>query len=429
MLPVWQLAGIAPEAAVAGHLPVLIGAAAATLWARRGRDPAPPPPDGRDRRDALARRGPGRRAVPRPLRRRRLRALVAGPVFDRAVALLRAPEAPPRRRLAALALSLPCAASSGFSSPGCRSCWRATARRSRPSTPPGALQRPPGDRRPRRPAAGNRPRRDRSRAEPAPAQPPFRRGGALPPGAAGLAAAIAAFPGREGPGERGRAGGGGLHRGLRASREARRGAQRRGPSRARRDHPARAGADPGAGHAVPGLAPLFRACERLNRDRACRRALRPRPPPRGPGRRALAVARGEEPGGIEEVWIALFGPPDLGPVDVASLRRVRPGATRWPARPISARSPRPMRCRRTFPVPGARLREIVRAVAERQPRTALVFTDRWGEQDRYVARTACCAAPTRSSPRSSAAGRAVPASRSTSAARPAAPSRRRAASG
>ncbi len=46
-----------------------------------------------------------------------------------------------------------------------------------------------------------------------------------------------------------------------------------------------------------------------------------------------------------------------------------------------------------FSVPGARLREIVRAVAERQPRTALVFTDRWGEQDRYVARTAWLRCP------------------------------------
>jgi uncharacterized protein (DUF1499 family) len=38
-------------------------------------------------------------------------------------------------------------------------------------------------------------------------------------------------------------------------------------------------------------------------------------------------------------------------------------------------------------VPGARLREIVREVAEGEPRTELVFSDRWGEQDRYVARS------------------------------------------
>lgn len=102
---------------------------------------------------------------------------------------------------------------------------------------------------------------------------------------------------------------------------------------------------------------------------------------------ALAVARGEEPGGIEEVWIALFGPPDLGPVDFAALQR-RPSRS-------DALACAPDVCPRAdvdavppdFPVAGARLREIVRAVAERQTRTALVFTDAWGEQDRYVART------------------------------------------
>lgn len=106
MLPVWQLAGIAPEAAVAGHLPVLIGAAAATLWARRGRDPA--------RRRLMAGTA-GMLWLGAALGAAQFRGLyvagafvplVAGPVFDRAVALLRAPEAPPRRRLAALALSL-----------------------------------------------------------------------------------------------------------------------------------------------------------------------------------------------------------------------------------------------------------------------------------------------------------------------------------
>ncbi|WP_238313392.1 DUF1499 domain-containing protein [Methylobacterium crusticola] len=99
------------------------------------------------------------------------------------------------------------------------------------------------------------------------------------------------------------------------------------------------------------------------------------------------IGRGEEPGGIEEVWIRLFGPPDLGPVEFATLRRR--------ASPNDALACPPDVCPQAkadfvppdYPVPGARLREIVRAVAEAEPRTALVFSDRWGEQDRYVARS------------------------------------------
>lgn len=108
---------------------------------------------------------------------------------------------------------------------------------------------------------------------------------------------------------------------------------------------------------------------------------------------ALAVARGEEPGGIEEVWIALFGPPDLGPVDFAALRRApsRSDALACAADicPLAQADAVPP----DFAVAGARLREIVRAVAGRQPHTDLVFTDRWGEQDRYVARTAWLRCP------------------------------------
>ncbi|TGD94258.1 hypothetical protein EU555_32480 [Methylobacterium nonmethylotrophicum] len=108
---------------------------------------------------------------------------------------------------------------------------------------------------------------------------------------------------------------------------------------------------------------------------------------------ALAVARGEEPGGIEEVWIALLGPPDLGPVDFAALRR-RPSradalACAPDVCPLAAADAVPP----DYSVAGARLREIVRSFAEAEPRTALVFTDRWGEQDRYVARSAVLRCP------------------------------------
>ena len=108
---------------------------------------------------------------------------------------------------------------------------------------------------------------------------------------------------------------------------------------------------------------------------------------------AVMVARGEEPGGIEEAWLALLGPPDLGPVDFASLRRApsRGDALACAADicPLAQADAVPP----DYAVAGARLREIVQAVAARQPRTALVFTDAWGEQDRYVARTAVLRCP------------------------------------
>jgi hypothetical protein len=108
---------------------------------------------------------------------------------------------------------------------------------------------------------------------------------------------------------------------------------------------------------------------------------------------AVVVARGEEPGGVEEVWLALLGPPDLGPVEFAVLRRVPSGgdalACAADVCPLAQADAVPP----VYAVAGARLREIVRSVAEREPRTALVFTDRWGEQDRYVARTAWLRCP------------------------------------
>ncbi|WP_375456012.1 hypothetical protein [uncultured Methylobacterium sp.] len=97
----------------------------------------------------------------------------------------------------------------------------------------------------------------------------------------------------------------------------------------------------------------------------------------------VLVARGEEPGGIEEAWM-LLGPPDLGPVDVATLARTRGDALACP----------PDHCRvradivaPTLPVSGERLRAIVAAVAAGEPRTERVFEDRWAEEDRYVARS------------------------------------------
>lgn len=106
MRPVWQLVRMAPDAVLAGHVPVLIGAVVAGLWAWCGRDPA-------ERR--LMAGAAGALGLGVAIGTAQFRGLyvagafvpvVAGPVLDRAVALLRVPEATPRRRLAALALSL-----------------------------------------------------------------------------------------------------------------------------------------------------------------------------------------------------------------------------------------------------------------------------------------------------------------------------------
>ncbi|GJE00748.1 DUF1499 domain-containing protein [Methylobacterium isbiliense] len=100
---------------------------------------------------------------------------------------------------------------------------------------------------------------------------------------------------------------------------------------------------------------------------------------------AVVVARGEEPGGIDDLWVRLFGPPDLGPVDFATLRRSPHDALACPP-DICPNTPADL-VAPVYPVAGAALREIVRAVAQQEPRTEPVFTDRWGEQDRYVARS------------------------------------------
>ncbi|KAB1067664.1 DUF1499 domain-containing protein [Methylobacterium planeticum] len=102
---------------------------------------------------------------------------------------------------------------------------------------------------------------------------------------------------------------------------------------------------------------------------------------------AVLVARGSEPGGIEEAWMLLFGAPDLGPVDFPTLTRTR--------LPVDGLACPPGHCERAradltvpvLPVPGDRLRAIVAEVAAETPRTDLVFRARWTEEDRYLTRS------------------------------------------
>ncbi|SFV07591.1 hypothetical protein SAMN02799631_04585 [Methylobacterium sp. 174MFSha1.1] len=106
MLPAWRLARHAPDLALAGYLPVLIGAVAASLWAWRGREAG--------QRHLMAATAGAlwlglAFGVPQ-VRGLYVAAafvpLVAGPLLDRAVALLRTPGATASRQVAALAISL-----------------------------------------------------------------------------------------------------------------------------------------------------------------------------------------------------------------------------------------------------------------------------------------------------------------------------------
>jgi uncharacterized protein (DUF1499 family) len=89
--------------------------------------------------------------------------------------------------------------------------------------------------------------------------------------------------------------------------------------------------------------------------------------------------------GFERTWHGLFGSPDLGPVEFATLRRrATPNDALicprdiCPQAQIDAEPP-------VFPVPGARLRSLVSEVALAEPGTSLL--DRGPQQDRYLVRT------------------------------------------
>jgi uncharacterized protein (DUF1499 family) len=89
--------------------------------------------------------------------------------------------------------------------------------------------------------------------------------------------------------------------------------------------------------------------------------------------------------GLERTWQGLFGSPDLGPVEFATLRpRATPNAALICPRDIcpqaQADAEPPV-----FPVPSARLRSLVSEVALSEPGTSLL--DRGPQQDRYLVRT------------------------------------------
>jgi uncharacterized protein (DUF1499 family) len=101
----------------------------------------------------------------------------------------------------------------------------------------------------------------------------------------------------------------------------------------------------------------------------------------------VMIWRGSEPGGIDDLWHAVVGAPDLGPVTFETLvRRTRPNdALACPA--DLCRAARPDIVPPIYPVSAERLREIVAGVAREDPETQIVYSARWEDVDRYVART------------------------------------------
>ncbi len=101
----------------------------------------------------------------------------------------------------------------------------------------------------------------------------------------------------------------------------------------------------------------------------------------------VLVWRGSEPGGIDDLYHALFGAPDLGAVSFETLvRRSRPNdALACP--PDLCRNARPDIVTPVYTVPAERLRAIVADIAQEDTETQIVFSARWEEQDRYVARS------------------------------------------
>ncbi|MFL5206427.1 MAG: DUF1499 domain-containing protein [Microvirga sp.] len=89
--------------------------------------------------------------------------------------------------------------------------------------------------------------------------------------------------------------------------------------------------------------------------------------------------------GLERTWQSLFGSPDLGPVDFATLeRRATPNDALICPREVCPRA-RPDSEPPVFSVSSARLRSLVSEAALSEPGTTLV--EKGPEQDRYLVRT------------------------------------------
>ncbi len=101
----------------------------------------------------------------------------------------------------------------------------------------------------------------------------------------------------------------------------------------------------------------------------------------------FAIWRGDQSFGIAKLWERVAGPPDLGPVNFADIRRSPTGndalicpVSLCGATPVDAVSP-------NFNVPVARLRDAVRVIEVNDPDVFALAQDEARVQDRYLART------------------------------------------
>jgi uncharacterized protein (DUF1499 family) len=99
------------------------------------------------------------------------------------------------------------------------------------------------------------------------------------------------------------------------------------------------------------------------------------------------VWRGSEPGGIEDAWTLIFGPPDLGYVDFQTLERRAAPNDALACPPDLCAHARPDIVPPIYPVSGERLRRIAAEAALTDPDTQPVFAARWEDHDRYLARS------------------------------------------
>jgi hypothetical protein len=102
---------------------------------------------------------------------------------------------------------------------------------------------------------------------------------------------------------------------------------------------------------------------------------------------ALAVMRGDRAYGIAGLWQTIAGPPDLGPVDFASISRSTSGNDALFCPPGLCAASRPDGVSPVFAATVQRLRDAIRVIEVNDPDLFFLARDDSVPQDRYLART------------------------------------------
>lgn len=102
---------------------------------------------------------------------------------------------------------------------------------------------------------------------------------------------------------------------------------------------------------------------------------------------AWGIWRADRSYGIASLWTVIAGPPDLGPVDFAKIKRSPTGNDALFCPPGLCGSARVDGLSPVFAVPVARLRDAVRVIEVNDPDVFALARDEARTQDRYLART------------------------------------------